>query len=309
MIASGLADRTVRLWDAARGTLRLILEGHGGSFNAVAFSPNGETLASASYGQINLWEAESGAHILRIVMAAWQQSSSVSFSPCCKRLASASKYGCEIWIWDTEHGNCQQTLGEFRILHVHAIAFSSNGATMAASSNDGIQLWDTATGASQKILQRPKGVDNTAVAFLPDGKTLASASSDHTITIWDLDSASGTHQQMLERHDAKLRNIVFSPDGTMLASSSDDGTLRIWDAVTGVCRQRPRGTRRFCSGARILARWQDASIVFTKRYDSRGLGCCKRSRKFADLVAFSLDSDAYRNDLPAAMCLLNETCR
>jgi WD40 repeat protein len=48
MLASASADRTVKLWAAGSGTVLDTLEDHLGGVNAVAFSLDGKTLASAS---------------------------------------------------------------------------------------------------------------------------------------------------------------------------------------------------------------------------------------------------------------------
>jgi WD40 repeat protein len=42
------------------GTLQHTLEGHEGYVNAVAFSPDGKTLASANFETVQLWDAQTG---------------------------------------------------------------------------------------------------------------------------------------------------------------------------------------------------------------------------------------------------------
>ena len=62
MIASGLDDKTIRVWDVASKALMTILEGHGSGVNSVCFSPDGSMIASGSHDKtIRLWDAATGA--------------------------------------------------------------------------------------------------------------------------------------------------------------------------------------------------------------------------------------------------------
>ena len=70
------------------------------------------------------------------------------------------------------------------------------------------------------------------VVFSPDGKKLASASTDHTLRLWDVESAQPIGDA-LKGHTSWVTRVVFSPDGKKLASASWDDTLRLWDVGNG----------------------------------------------------------------------------
>ena len=67
VLASSGGDGAVRVWDAAAGTPRLTLKGHGGEVDSVAFSPDGTSLATGGKdGLIRLWDVATGGETLSL---------------------------------------------------------------------------------------------------------------------------------------------------------------------------------------------------------------------------------------------------
>ncbi len=229
VLASGTADKFVRLWDPATGKLLRTMEGHRDWTRSVAFSPNGEVLASGSDDTtVRLWDATSGK-LLRVLEGHTKFVRSVAFSPDGRMLASGSD-DQTVRLWNpatrkqllklTEHAN-----------DVYTVAFSPDSHVLASGCDDGaVRLWDTATGT---LLRKLEG--NTSfvrsVAFSPDGKVLASGNADGTVRLWD--TATGTLLRTLTDHKGWIRSVAWSFDGKLLASSCDDGAVRLWAAATG----------------------------------------------------------------------------
>lgn len=211
--------------------------------NAVAFSPDGKHIASASNdGTALLWDVTTGT-VLHVLSNHKDAVRTVAFSLDGKLLALGSADN-SITLWDTTRNEALYTL-EGHTGWVNAVAFSPDGKRLASGSGDKrVRLWDTTTGATLESLDEHTDWVR-AVVFSPDGKKLASASYDSSVKLWD--AITAVLLRTLEGHKRLVSAVNFSPNGKVLASASGDWTLKLWSTDTGKVLQTIRGHKGWVS--------------------------------------------------------------
>jgi WD40 repeat protein len=202
---------------------------HGGFVTALAFAPDGKTLASASNDiPIRLWDSATGKQ-RRQFAGPEGRVLRLGFSRDGKTLFSAGSQG--VRLWEVSSGHLRATVGDASEWMM-PIACSPDGKTAASrqTGNDfRIRLSGVPDGQVLRLLEgHTKSV--WAVAFSRDDKTLASSSLDGTVRLWDV--ASGKEIAKWTGHDRGADVLCFSPDGKHLATCGF-GSLRVWGVASG----------------------------------------------------------------------------
>jgi WD40 repeat protein len=249
-LASG-GDDGVRLWDLTDRThpaaVGQPITGKG-VVNAVAFSPDGHTLAItrnqrgrtvvstlATDGDVRLWDITNRARPLQMgrPLSDTGVVNAVTFSPDGHTLATGGMISLKLW--DVTDPSRPTLLTEPDIggesQSVYAVAFSHDGRTMAAGESHGtVRLWDTSDRAHPTPLGEPltSHVNAfTAVGFSPDGNTLASVGDDG-VQMWNLsDRTEPSPLGQVLPGQRPITAVAFSPDGRTLASAGTDG-VSMW---------------------------------------------------------------------------------
>ena len=200
--------------------------------SALAFSPDGKELAAGGYHEVTIWEAESGKLLGRIANLP-QQIQSLAYSPDGKMLAAAGGTpgtGGEVKLLDVEKRGGVRSLVRTADM-VLAVAFSLDGARVAAGGSDNaIRVFDVTTG-SQEVLIEQHADWVMALAYSDDGKYLASGSRDKTARVYDAKSGAMVHGY--QGHPEPVFAVEFSEDGKRVYSAGRDKKVHVWKSTEG----------------------------------------------------------------------------
>jgi WD40 repeat protein len=239
LIAAGVQETTgggqftsaVHIWRISDGQLVQSFTGYaiGGVTNtgvtSVAFSPDGQYLASGSKDQsVKVWRMSNGT-LVSSRSDHTQQVNAVAFSPNGQWLASGSNDDTAKLYRTSDWGLVQTFTGHTN--DVLSVGFSRDSKRLATGSWDGtVRLWNLAN--ASRPLSLMHGSNLFCVAFSPDGKLLASGANDHGIKLWD--PKRGVLVDTLLGHSAPVLTLAFTPDSQILASGSwsPEFAIKVW---------------------------------------------------------------------------------
>ncbi|GAA0492274.1 hypothetical protein Ade02nite_68840 [Paractinoplanes deccanensis] len=244
-VAFGPDRRTAATVGADSGTLRVggttlaTLPGEVRGTNAMAFSPDGKTLAVvADATTLMLWDLAGRRPTLRVRLTG-SFGTAVAFSPDGRTLAAAGGADPTITLWNLAN---RAAPVRFATLSGHsdtvdALAFSPNGRHLASGGyDDTAVLWDVADRSRPLRLATLTGHARwvRSVAFSADGRTLATGGSDYTVILWDTASPAEPIRLAAVRtaDGGQALDLAFKPDGRTLAvtgqPAKDPATVTLW---------------------------------------------------------------------------------
>jgi WD40 repeat protein len=252
---------------------------HGGPVLALAFAPDGKTLASVSGdGSLRLWDSSTGRELRRF-LGHKGEVRCVAFAPDGNSLLSGGADGTAR-LWDVKTGKERAKLLTAEEW-LNAVAFAPKGKWLAAGSDEGtVHLWDATTLRKSRDFRAAGSVQG--LAFLRDGTLAVGAANDEGVILWttqgeklrqfkafpqsfavspeghlvaisDYNNPSTLHDLRTGHEVRKLAgagedgdvlrvaSLAWSPDGRTLAGASSGGRIRLWNTADGQLRQILRG--------------------------------------------------------------------
>lgn len=212
------------------GNLSLIAACHSNWVNAVAVSPDGKKVISASLDYTaKVWDINTGKNLLTFTDHI-DSVTAVALTPDGEKVISGSDDNT-VNVWDINTGENLLTFTTSHSDCLRAIAVTSDGGKVISGSDDNtVNIWNINTGQHLLTFAGHSG-PVTAIVLTPDGKKVISGSYDKTIQIWDI--ATGRHLLTLVGHSDWLKALAVTPDGKKIISGSYDATVKVWDIITG----------------------------------------------------------------------------
>ena len=205
---------------------------HQETIHALAFSPDGQTLASLGEDNLKVWD-----------ILTEQLKSTTPIGDESLWILWVSNGGETVAVGKRADGMIQvSTFPEIEILYdlshrhtaaVRALAYSPDGLTFATASSDKtVRVWDPLTTTHKYTLDHEKAV--WAVAFSPDGQTLTTGGGFEGIHLWDATTGESKGPPLIAS-TSQVESIAFGPDGQTLfvaTGRSDGEAIHVWDLRT-----------------------------------------------------------------------------
>jgi WD40 repeat protein len=247
MVAAGRSNQ-IHIYDAGSGAYirslfapdlttpdkKPVQAAHLSLVEALVFSPDGKFMASGSFQEVNLWDAQTGKLRQQLTGFA-DRVVALAFSADGKLLSTGggppSEDG-ELKVIEVASGKVLLDIKAGHSDTVYGVSFSPDGTKLASCGADKfIKVFEIPSG---KFLKSFEGHTHHVmdVGWKPDGKLLASGGADNVIKIWDYEKGEQV-RTINNAHGKQVTRLVFVGTTSQFVTCSGDQQVRFWNVDTG----------------------------------------------------------------------------
>jgi WD40 repeat protein len=265
MEPGGFQQKSVlELWDSATGKLLAEIDLSHSIVPALAFSPDGQTLATAEARDLIL--RDSATLKARAVLKGHAAAvSSLAFADGGKRLVSGSMDGV-VKVWDVAQGQAVVTIkSDLRFLAAARLA--PDGKTLvAASAEGGVKVWHTDKPAGPRIFKQfRRALD--ALEVRPDG-TLTAVDAHGAVALVSL--ATGEHLERVAGTRLPRQGGRAAAGGGLVATDDGRGAVAVFDSVKGESLKLPEALAKGQGSVTALALSRTGKVLAVGRTTDQG---------------------------------------
>lgn len=231
ILAVGSDEGTVQMWDPDSRVARNESSDASDGVNRMAFSPDGQQLASTSTaGALQFRNPDTG-NLDGTPGDVGEVLGPVAFSADGRVVVTgAEQGGLRLWDSETRRPRAKPTGG--RSGNTVAVAFAPEGDTVASMNLDNpsghVMVWDSVTG--EQLSETPLASGALAGAFGP-GLAVGTGGLDGYVTFYNAETGE-PKRGPVHGHDSYVTSMVFSADGHR-AATGGGRSVRLWDADVG----------------------------------------------------------------------------
>jgi WD40 repeat protein len=266
LLAAVTGSHRVTLWDTTHGRVRRVLAVRFREIAALAFSPDGRTLAVADSeaNRVLLYDTHTW-RMKRLLRAGAGDApdplrreaiNTLKFSPDGRLLATVHESGSRteahsVWgwvnVWDTSNWRVRRKLepevnGPYFLLDEIDFSPTSHvlvGVATGVGGTSQMTRWELDSGKAQRLGTELVG-QCTALTFTADGSTLVAGIPETGVWLFDAQHPDTDYRVPTLTARLAVPPLSVSPDGRLLATADAGGKVKLWDVASLLPHSRAR---------------------------------------------------------------------